>query len=109
MTQSNQHHHQEEKVSSESRSGHRASKKTGASTKSIILEELRQVREICDEAEKSRSRTPFLALLLLMIGLLIQQVGQLAHSWYENNQLLRLESMSPGAARLISDYGIEKR
>ena len=142
MTQSNRPHPNEENIAPEPRAGkHQVSRKSGASAKSRILEELKQVREIWDEAEKNRSRTPFLALLLLMLGLLIQQVGQLATSWNQNNQLtykisetvksvkvarqekiqltrkleslslelLRLESTSPGAARLISDYGIEKR
>lgn len=142
MTQSNRPHPQEENFAPEPRAGkHRVSRNSGTSAKSRILEELKQVREIWEEAEQKRSRTPFLALLILMLGLLIQQVGQLATSWNSNNQLtyqiseaansvkvtrqektqltrkleslslelLRLESTSPGAARLISDYGIEKR
>ena len=142
MTPSNRPHPNEENISPEPRGGnHRVARKSGASAKSRILEELKQVRAIWDEAETNRSRTPFLALLVLMLGLLIQQVGQLTTSWNQNNQLtykisetvksvkvarqekiqltrkleslslelLRLESTSPGAARLISDYGIEKR
>ena len=142
MTPSNRPHPNEENIAPEPRGGnHRVARKSGASAKSRILEELKQVRAIWDEAETNRSRTPFLALLVLMLGLLIQQVGQLTTSWNQNNQLtykisetvksvkvarqekiqltrkleslslelLRLESTSPGAARLISDYGIEKR
>lgn len=143
MTQSNlpQPPHEENIAPDPRAENHRSARKSGASAKSRILEELKQVRAIWDEAERNRSRTPFLALLILMLGLLIQQVGQIASFWNKNNrlteqisetvesvkvsrqekiqltrkleslslELLRLESTSPGAARLISDYGIEKR
>ncbi len=142
MTPSNPPHPNKENIAPESRGGNnRVARKSGASAKSRILEELKQVRAIWDEAERNRSRTPFLALLILMIGLMIQQVGQIASFLNKNHQLtdqisdtvesvkvsrqeriqltrkleslslelLRLESTSPGAARLISDYGIEKR
>lgn len=106
-----------------------------------ILEQLILVREALDQNDQERSRSPFWALMILIIGFLIYQTGVLLNQVETNRQLarettsivnelkkskqekfqlsqrlesislelLRLRNSSPAAARLVEQYGIERR
>lgn len=106
-----------------------------------ILEQLVLVREALDQNDQERSRSPFWALMILIIGLLVYQAGALLAQLQTNRrlaaetdsivtelkeskqekfqlsqrlesislELLRLRSTNPAAARLVEQYGIERR